>query len=531
MVLHGSNFIGDRLAPGAGEAFHAVNPQGNSPLPPAFHAATAGDVDAAMKLADAAFTTYSQTTGGQRAAFLERIADEIMALGDDLIARAKAETGLPEARLIGERARTVNQLKMFAQVARDGSWVDARIDTAIAGRQPLPKPDLRRMLVPLGVVIVFGASNFPFAYSVAGGDTASALATGNPVVVKAHERHPGTSEMTAAAIAKAASACKMPAGVFGMVHGFGPVTGMALVRHPLAGAVGFTGSLAAGRALFDAAAGRAEPIPVFAEMSSLNPVFILPEAMRESAAHIAQGLLSSVTTGAGQFCTKPGLVFGLDDAGFAAFKQTLAPLLEAVAPATMLHAGIGAAYQRGLSRVSEIEGVQPLARSSKPPDPAQTQGQPVLACASAVDFQRHPELAKEVFGPFSLLIAAKAMSELEEIARGMEGQLTATVHGTARDLQGASGLLRILARKAGRLVINGFPTGVEVCPSMTHGGPYPATTDSRFTSVGTAAFLRFVRPVSFQNFPASLLPEALKNENPLGLTRLVNGTPTREPVV
>jgi NADP-dependent aldehyde dehydrogenase len=531
MSLHGCNFIGDRLVPGTGEAFHAVNPQGNLPLQPAFRAANAGDVDAALKLADAAFTTYRQTTGGQRALFLERIAGEIMALGDELIGRANAETGLPESRLMSERDRTVNQLKMFAQLARDGSWVDARIDTAIPDRQPVPKPDLRRMLVPLGVVIVFGASNFPFAYSVAGGDTASALAIGNAVVVKAHERHPGTSEMVAAAIMKAATACKMPAGVFSMVHGFGPVTGLELVRHPLASAVGFTGSRVAGRALFDAAAARAVPIPVFAEMSSLNPVFILPEAMRERAVNIANGLCNSVTSGAGQFCTKPGLVFGLDDAGFEAFKQMLAKSLESVAPTTMLHAGICAAYQRGLSRVSEIEGVQPLARSSKPADPAKTQGEPVLVCTSAADFRRHPELAEEVFGPFSLLIAAKTMSELEDIARGLEGQLTATVHGTARDLQDASVLLRILERKAGRLVINGFPTGVEVCPSMTHGGPHPATTDSRFTSVGTAAFLRFVRPVTYQNFPASLLPEALKNENPLGLTRLVNGTPTREAAV
>jgi NADP-dependent aldehyde dehydrogenase len=315
-----------------------------------------------------------------------------------------------------------------------------------------------------------------------------------------------------------------------MVHGFGPVTGMALVRHPLASAVGFTGSRTAGRALFDAAAARPEPIPVFAEMSSLNPIFILPGAMRQNGASIAEGSRNSVTLGAGQFCTKPGLVFGLDDSSFDAFKKTVAPLLEGVAPITMLHSGIRDSYVRGLSSVSITEGVQPLARSSKPADPAQTQGESVLVCTTAADFRRHPELAKEVFGPFSLLIAAKTMAELEEIARDMEGQLTATVHGTARDLENASGLLRILERKAGRLVINGFPTGVEVCPSMTHGGPYPATTDSRFTSVGTAALLRFVRPISFQNFPASLLPDALKNENPLRLTRLVNGVPNSEPV-
>jgi NADP-dependent aldehyde dehydrogenase len=483
-----------------------------------------------MKLADAAFAEYRHTTGEQRADFLERIADEIMALGEALIARARAETALPDARLIGERARTVNQLKMFAQIARDSSWVDSRIDTAIPDRQPLPKTDLRRMLVPLGVVVVFGASNFPFAFSVAGGDTASALATGNSVVVKAHERHPGTSEMVAAAVAKAAFACQMPAGVFSMLHGYGAVTGMALVRHPLASAVGFTGSRVAGRALFDAAAARPQPIPVFAEMSSLNPIFILPEAMRERPANIATGLQSSVTGGVGQFCTKPGLVFGVNDASFDGFKQTLAKLLESVAPATMLHAGISAAYHRGLSHIAEMDGVATLFRSGKQPDASQTQGESVLACVSAEDFRRQPGLAEEVFGPFSLLIAAKTMTELEEIARGLEGQLTVSLHGTAGDLEAASELLRILERKAGRLVINGFPTGVEVCPSMTHGGPYPATSDSRFTAVGSAALLRFVRPVSYQNFPASLLPGALKNENPLGLTRLVNGVPTREAV-
>jgi len=531
MNLHGSSFIGDRLAPGAGEAFHAVNPQNNTQLPPAFHTATAEEIDRAMKLADEAFMTYRQMSGERRAVFLERIADEIMAMGDTLIARAKAETGLPEGRLTGERGRTINQLKMFAQIAREGSWVDARIDTALPDRQPVGKPDLRRMLVPMGVVIVFGASNFPFAYSVAGGDTASALATGNTVVVKAHERHPGTSEMVAAAILKAAVACQMPPGVFSMVHGNGPPTGLALVRHPLASAVGFTGSRTAGRALFDAAAARAEPIPVFAEMSSLNPIFILPGAMRENGVAIAAGLRDSVTLGAGQFCTKPGLVFGLDGASFDTFKETIVPLLESVAPTTMLHTGIRDAYGRGLSRVSRIAGVHSLAQSSKSADPGQTQGEPVLVCAGAADFQRYPELATEVFGPFSLLIAAKTIAELEDIARGLEGQLTATVHGTEGDLRGAAALIGILERKAGRLIINGFPTGVEVCPSMTHGGPYPATTDSRFTSVGTAAYLRFVRPVSFQNFPAALLPDALKNENPLGLAREVDGKTTREQLI
>jgi len=529
MNLHGQNFIGDQLRAGNGETFRAFNPLGDVPLEPVFFAARENEVNDAMALAEAAFESFRETTGEQRAAFLERIADEIMALGGDLIARANQETGLPEARLTGERARTVNQLKLFAQVVREGSWVDARLDPAMPDRQPLPRPDLRRMLIPLGPVIVFGASNFPFAYSVAGGDTASALATGNPVVVKAHERHPGTSELVTIAIRRAVQACHLPAGVFSMLHGFGKSVGMALVKHAAARAVGFTGSRVAGRALFDAAAARPDPIPVFAEMSSLNPVFILPEAMRERGEKIAEGLRNSVTLGAGQFCTKPGLVFGLEGTTFEQFQTSLAQALETVAPTTMLHAGICDAYHRGLGRVTEVSGVQLLARSHENPDHTKTQGEAVLARTDLNHFREHPKLAEEVFGPFSLLISAPTLAELESVAQNLEGQLTATVHGTPGDLQQAKRLLRILERKAGRLIINGFPTGVEVCPAMNHGGPYPATTDVRFTSVGTAALYRFVRPICYQDFPVTLLPEALRDENPLGILRTVNGKLTGMP--
>lgn len=523
MQLHGQSFIGDALSPGSGETFRAISPLDSAVLEPAFHTATIKEVDAAMNLAEAAFATYRETTGAQRAAFLERIADEIVALGDDLLKRAALEAGLPEARLIGERGRTVGQLKMFAQMARENSWVDARIDTAIPDRQPVPKPDLRRMLIPIGPVIVFGSSNFPLAFSVAGGDTASALATGNPVVVKAHSGHPGTSEMVAAAVRRALVACDLPAGVFSMLHGSGKVIGTALVKHPFARAVGFTGSRAAGRALFDAAAARPDPIPVFAEMASLNPIFILPEALRERTSKLAEGLRTSMTAGVGQFCTKPGLIFGIHGAEFELFQKTLAELVMAVAPGTMLHGGICEAYHKGLAHVSSVSGLTLLARSTTSPDPRKTQGEAVLTRTDAVNFQKHPELAEEVFGPFAILISATAMSELENAARGLEGQLTATVHGTPNDLQQAGVLLRILERKAGRLIINGFPTGVEVCPSMNHGGPYPATTDVRFTSVGTAALERFVRPICYQDFPASQLPDALKDGNPSGIRRLVNG--------
>jgi alpha-ketoglutaric semialdehyde dehydrogenase len=523
MSLHGKNFIGAQLSSGTGKTFSSISPLDSSRLPGSFYTAADGDADQGVELAEEAFKTYGKTSGEERAAFLERIGDEIMALGDELIKRAHLETGLPEARLTGERARTVGQLRLFAQVVREGSWVDARIDHAIPDRQPGPKPDLRRMLIPIGPVIVFGSSNFPLAFSVAGGDTASALATGNPVVVKVHSGHPGTSELVAGAINNALSARKLPAGIFSMVHGSGKIIGVRLVRHPLAQAVGFTGSRTAGRALFDAAAARSNPIPVFAEMSSLNPVFILPRALQESGAKIAEGLRGSMTLGVGQFCTKPGLVFGLNGHDLEQFEQVLTRSLEGVAPATMLHRGICESYHTGLDRASKVTGVSLLARSLAAADSAKTQAESVVLRTDAVNFRKHPELAEEVFGPFALVISAQSMSELVEVASGLEGQLTATVHGTAEDLGEAGELLRILERKAGRLIINGFPTGVEVCPAMNHGGPYPATTDVRFTSVGTAALYRFVRPVCYQDFPEALLPQELRDDNPLRLRRMVDG--------
>jgi NADP-dependent aldehyde dehydrogenase len=521
-ALHGHSVIGGREIAGT-QTFRARSPLDGTALDPPFHRASTLDVDRALRLADEAFQAYRESTGEARAALLERIGDEIVALGDALIARAHVETGLPDARLTGERARTVNQLRMFAQVVRDGSWVDARIDTAMPDRQPVPKPDLRRMLAPIGPVVVFGSSNFPLAFSVAGGDTASALATGNPVIVKAHSGHPGTSELVAGAVARAVQTCGLPPGVFSMLHGAGTVIGLALVCHPSTAAVGFTGSRAAGRALFDAAAARPAPIPVFAEMSSVNPVFILPGAMRDRGAAIAEGLKSSVTMGVGQFCTKPGLVFGLAGETFDTFQTTLAGLLEAVAPATMLHGGIAEAYHAGLRHASAVAGVAVIAKSIQGADGSRTHGEAVIARTDSVNFKARPELREEVFGPYALLIAASRLDELEQIARQLDGQLTATIHGTPADLEAAAPLIRLLEQKAGRLIINGYPTGVEVCPSMHHGGPYPATTDVRFTSVGTAALSRFVRPVCYQNFPAALLPPALRDDNPLGIRRTVNG--------
>ncbi len=477
---------------------------------------TPADLAAACAAAAAAFPLYAALAPAARAAFLEKIADELLALGDPLLETAGRETNLPRARLEGERARTCGQLRLFAALVREGSWVDARIDPALPDRKPLPRPDLRRMLRPLGPVAVFGASNFPLAFSVAGGDTASALAAGNPVVVKAHPAHPATSALAGAAVTRAVAACGLPAGTFALVHGAGPDVGLALVRAPEIAAVGFTGSQRAGRALFDAAAARPSPIPVFAEMSSANPVFVLPGALRERGAALAEGLAGSFTLGVGQFCTKPGLVVGVASPEWDAFGAALAARARAVPAAPMLHPGIAENFARGVAAVSAVEWL------AGAPGPA------YVARTDAATFLATPALAHEVFGPFTLLITARDAAELRSLAAALEGQLTATLHGTPEDLAAAADLAALLAHKAGRVLCNGFPTGVEVAPAMQHGGPYPATTDTRFTSVGTAAIFRFARPVCYQNFPDALLPAALQNANPLGLLRLVDGQPTRD---
>lgn len=478
--------------------------------------ATAAEIDQAVSAAAAAAPAFAATSGAQRAAFLEKIADELVALGPTLLERAHAETSLPMPRLEGERARTAGQLRLFASLIREGSWVDARIDPALPQRTPLPRPDLRRMLRALGPVAVFGASNFPLAFSVAGGDTASALAAGNPVVVKAHPAHPGTSDLAAQAIASAARACGLPAGVFSMVHGTSPEVSLALVRHPLLEAVGFTGSTRAGRALFDAAAARPRPIPVFAEMGSVNPIFLLPTALAERTTALAEGVTTSFTLGVGQFCTKPGLVIGITSPAWTAFTDALATKARTVPTAPMLHAGIKDAFTRGVTLLSGVEWL--------------AQGHANVARVDAATLLARPELAHELFGPFTLLVTARDAAELRTLASALEGQLTATLHGTEADLTSAADLIAILSRKAGRIVINGFPTGVEVSPAMHHGGPYPASTDPRFTSVGTAAIQRFARPICYQNLPDALLPDALKSANPLGLLRLVDSKPTRDPL-
>lgn len=530
MTLHGQSLLAGQLGARGGKTFRAVNPATNEPLAPEFHEASSAEVKRVLDASAAAFAEYRNRSGQDRARLLETIATEIEALGDELLQRAQAETGLPAARLTGERGRTCAQLRLFAQLARDGSWVDARIDPALPDRQPLPRPDVRRMLLPVGPVVVFGSSNFPLAFSVAGGDTASALTAGCTVVVKAHRAHPGTSELVGGAVTRAVAACGLPAGVFSLVHGGGATIGIEMVKHPATAAVGFTGSHTAGRALFDAAAARPHPIPVFAEMSSLNPVFLLPGAVEERPAAIAQGLLASFTLGVGQFCTKPGLVFLLRGAATDAFLETFAGLVRGAACGTMLTSGIRDAFAENRARINAPAGVKPLAHGTGAPSEARTEAQPEAAVTTAASFLAHPELATEAFGPFTLLIVADSPGELLACARALDGQLTATLHGTESDLAAAQPLLAALERIAGRIVVNGFPTGVEVCPAMHHGGPYPATTDVRFTSVGTAAVYRFARPVCYQGLADPLLPPALQNANPLGLLRLVNGKPTRDPL-
>jgi 2,5-dioxopentanoate dehydrogenase len=523
--LHGHNLIAGRESAEGATTFRGTNPRDGSPLEPEFHEATGREVDAAFAAAASAFEEGRRRPAADRATFLERIATEIEARGDELVARAMAETGLPEARLVGERGRTVGQLRMFAALVREGSWVDARIDPALPDRKPLPRPDLRRMLVPIGPVVVFGASNFPLAFSVAGGDTASALAAGNPVVVKAHPAHPGTSELAGAAITAAAEATGMPPGTFSLLHGPSPELGRALVTHRTARAVGFTGSLGAGRALYDAAAARPEPIPVFAEMGSVNPVLIFPDALRTRGAEIAKGLAQSVTLGVGQFCTNPGLVVALQDDGLDAFVAEAGRAIEAIPAGVMLHEGIAARFRSGIRAWRGTPGV--VVTGEGPGENGPAQGGAALFRTTDRVFLDNRALQEEVFGPSSLVVACANREALERVLGTLAGQLTVTVHATERDLAEFAPVLDRLADKAGRVVFGGFPTGVEVAPAMQHGGPYPATTDSRSTSVGTAAIFRFARPVCFQNAPPAALPPELLDANPRGIWRLVDAEWTR----
>jgi NADP-dependent aldehyde dehydrogenase len=524
MDLTGGNLIGGAPSCETNIRFRAVDPASGASLEPEFHEASAAEVERALRAAEEAFRIYGQTTPKQRALFLRAIADELIALGLPLLERAHAETALPFARLEGERGRTVAQLRLFADYLEEGSWVEARIDTGDAARTPVPKPDLRRMLLPLGPVAVFGASNFPLAFSVPGGDTASALAAGCTVVFKAHPAHPGTSELAARAIARAASRAELPAGVFSLLHGWSHHVGMSMVRHPLTRAVGFTGSLRGGRAIFDAASARPEPIPVYAEMGSINPVFLLPSAAAERGDSVSQGLAAAITMGVGQFCTNPGVVVGIGGEAFSRVAASLAERLAEAGEGVMLYEQLGVGFDRAVQRARSME-VECLTPSGKPNG---ARARPTLLRVGAARFLENPELQEEMFGPVSIVVVADDAADLERVAEALDGQLTATIHGTPDELRTHARLVEILQRKVGRLLFNGYPTGVEVGHAIQHGGPYPASSDSRSTSVGTAAITRFARPVCFQNFPDESLPVALRGRNSLGIWRLVNGGLSRD---
>ncbi|MXP62883.1 aldehyde dehydrogenase (NADP(+)) [Roseomonas sp. M0104] len=525
MALTGEMLIGATRLRGTERPVRAINPSTGEAMEPAYGGGTAAEVERACALAWAAFDTYRATTLEQRASFLETVAQELMELGDELVERAVAESGLPRGRIEGERARTVGQLRLFAQVVRDGLWLDARIDPALPDRKPLPRPDLRQRQIPLGPVAVFGASNFPLAFSVAGGDTASALAAGCPVVVKAHSAHPGTSELAGRAVQAAVRKCELPEGVFSMLFGAGSVVGQGLVADPRIKAVGFTGSRAGGVALMKTAAARPEPIPVYAEMSSINPVFLLPAAMKARAEAIGKAFVGSLTMGAGQFCTNPGLVLAVEGPELDRFVAAAAEALGAAPAATMLTPGILKAYQEGVERLSNAPKVQKVAEGLLHNGP--TQGQAALFMTDAASFAADPGLEEEVFGAASLIIRCQDTGTMRDVAEKLEGQLTATLQMEKEDVEEARALLPVLERRVGRILVNGYPTGVEVSHAMVHGGPYPSTADGRSTSVGTLAIRRFLRPVCYQDFPAELLPEELRDNSPLHLLRLEDGKPVQ----
>lgn len=523
-TINGEMLIGKECRRTGGNAWHAIDPASGNVVEPAYGSSTASDMDQACRLAAQAFDGYRAIDENARAAFLDQIATNIVELGPALIERAALETGLPVSRLEGERGRTVGQLRLFADVLRAGRFIGATLDPALPERSPR-RPDLRLRRIGVGPVAVFGASNFPLAFSVAGGDTASALAAGCPVVVKAHSAHPGTSELVGKAMQAAVAACGLHEGVFSLLYGDGNDVGMALVSHPAVKAVGFTGSRAGGLALARLAAARVEPIPVYAEMSSINPLFLLPGALEEGAETIGAGFVESLTLGAGQFCTNPGLVLAVEGDAADRFVVAAGRALLSKPASTMLSPGIHAAYQKGLERVQRAGGVQVVAQGRAGATACAAQA--ALFVTDGASFLADRVLEQENFGPSALVVLCADSAQMREIAEHLEGQLTATLFLTERDRDLATLLLPTLERKAGRVLVNGFPTGVEVAHAMVHGGPFPATSDSRTTSVGSGAIDRFLRPVCYQDLPAWLLPPVLQDDNPLDILRLRDGKVVR----
>ncbi len=514
-MIKGINYIGFSTSKNGSGTLQAYNPEANRELPEQFSIATEEDIDQALEKARQAFMEYRNFSGEKKAAFLDQIAEEIIALGDELVERASAETGLPTGRIEGERGRTTSQLQLFAELLRKGDWVDARIDRG--------EPDVRRMLFPIGPVAVFGASNFPLAFSTAGGDTASALAAGCPVIVKAHESHPGTNELVAGAIVKAAKATGMPDGVFSSLNG-GHEVGNALVTHPYIKAVGFTGSFGGGTAIQKAAQNRKEPIPVYAEMGSINPVLLLEEKLSDSAEDIAEEYAGSVSLGGGQFCTNPGLFIAKEGNGLDRFKSTLSEKLKENPPGCMLNPRISEGYRKQRAKMFAQAGIDTL---TEPAEEDETRGSAAVATTTADNFLSNEVLQEEVFGPYTLIVSCRDQEQIRQVTSRLEGQLTITLMGNDEELGQNKDLVDIAREKAGRVIFNGVPTGVRVSDAMHHGGPFPATTDAKYTSVGTAAIERFVRPIAFQDSPEELLPDELKDANPLDIHRLENGELTK----
>ena len=526
-MITGKNYIGDMLSAEGSNTYKTFNPQLNIENEHTFTEATSDEINEAVTLAAKAFKSFRHTSGKQKADFLNAIADEILALEDELINVYCSESGLPEGRAKGERGRTIFQLRSFAELVADGSWVDATIDTAIPDREPIPKADIRKMNIPLGPVVVFGASNFPLAYSTAGGDTAAAFAAGCPVIVKSHPMHAGTGELVASAIIKAAIKTNMPKGVFSNLNSSGIEVGVQLVKHPEVKAVGFTGSIRGGRALLDLAAQREEPIPVFAEMGSINPVIMLPNALKNRSESLAKTYASSITLGTGQFCTNPGLIIGLKGNDLTDFISTLAEEIVKIEPSCMLHPNIFGAYESNKAKALAQPELNVVANYGN--DVKENYARQAITTVEGKTFLANTMLHQEVFGPFSMVVQCQSIEQMEAIISNLEGQLTGTLIADD-EADKYSHIISALQNRVGRLIYNGVPTGVEVCPSMVHGGPYPASTDSRFTAVGINSIKRWVRPCSYQSWPNNLLPDELKNENPLGILRSINGTITNEKI-
>ncbi len=527
-MITGKNYIGNSWSNRGTKTYKTFNPLLNIENEPIFYEATQQEIDEAVSLATDAFKIFKKTSGEQRAKFLNQIADEILALDDQLIQTYCSETGLPEGRAKGERGRTIGQLRSFAELVKEGSWVEASIDTALPDRKPIPKPDIRKMLVPLGPIVVFGASNFPLAYSTAGGDTAAAFAAGCPVIVKSHPMHAGTGELVSSAIVKAAEATGMPNGVFSNLNSSGIEVGKQLVEHPRVKGVGFTGSIRGGRALYDMAAKRNEPIPVFAEMGSINPVVIFPKALENRGDELAKTYAGSITLGSGQFCTNPGLLLGFKGGRLNTFISSLANEIIGIEPSCMLHPNIIGAYENNKQKALSQDGLEAIVDLETKVSP--NFARQAITTVDGDTFLKNPTLHQEVFGPFSMVVQCDNVEQLELIISKLEGQLTGTVIAEDDETDRYSRVIEALQNRVGRIIFNGVPTGVEVCPSMVHGGPYPASTDSRFTAVGINSIKRWVRPFSFQSWPDHLLPKELKNDNPLGISRLVNNKLTKEKI-